>query len=257
MSALYTLTYSASAKGWPSFYSYLPEFMVGMNQYLYSFDGGNLYRHNTNDTRNNFYGSQYSTIIKSVINQQPLENKLFKTLNLEGNAAWGAKLETDLQDTGFIVNSTFVKKEAAYFAFVRNSKNQETPFENPIGTSQHPLRSVQGIGTSSSTGAGAINYPLTFTIPKSLSVGDFIYHTPSTPTLVGTVTAIDVDLPNGINKISVSGSVPSNRYFFFAKNSIAESNGVLGHYCVFELTNSLTSKIELFATESEVMKSFP
>ena len=90
MSALYTLTYSASAKGWPSFYSYLPEFMVGMNQYLYSFDGGNLYRHNTNDTRNNFYGSQYSTTIKSVINQQPLENKLFKTLNLEGNAAWGA-----------------------------------------------------------------------------------------------------------------------------------------------------------------------
>ena len=43
----YTLTYSESVKGWPSFYSYYPDFILGMNQYLYTFKGGNLYRHNT------------------------------------------------------------------------------------------------------------------------------------------------------------------------------------------------------------------
>jgi hypothetical protein len=51
--ANYTLTYSESSKGWPSFYSYHPEWIQGMNQYLYTFKGGNLYRHNVNDTRNN------------------------------------------------------------------------------------------------------------------------------------------------------------------------------------------------------------
>jgi len=43
----------------------------------------------------------------------------------------------------------------------------------------------------------------------------------------------------------------------FIKNSVAESHGVLGHYCVFTLENDNTNKVELFAVESEVMKSYP
>ena len=46
-------------------------------------------------------------------------------------------------------------------------------------------------------------------------------------------------------------------FFFYIKNSVAESHGVLGHYCTFTITNSDTSKVELLAVESEVMKSFP
>ena len=46
-------------------------------------------------------------------------------------------------------------------------------------------------------------------------------------------------------------------YFLFNKNSVAESHGVLGHYCLFELSNNYNTKVELFATESELMKSFP
>jgi len=56
----------------------------------------------------------------------------------------------------------------------------------------------------------------------------------------------------------VSVTIPSNvEFFFYVKNSVAESHGVLGHYCTFTITNSDNSKIELFAVESEVMKSFP
>jgi hypothetical protein len=43
----------------------------------------------------------------------------------------------------------------------------------------------------------------------------------------------------------------------YIKNSVAESHGVLGHYCVFTLENSNTDKVELFAAESEIMKSYP
>ena len=49
-----TITYSEAVKGFPSFYSYIPDYIMGMNNYLYTFKGGNLYRHNTNNTRNNF-----------------------------------------------------------------------------------------------------------------------------------------------------------------------------------------------------------
>jgi len=44
----YTLTYSEGSKGFPSFYSYNPEYMIGMNNFFYSFKNGQLYRHNTN-----------------------------------------------------------------------------------------------------------------------------------------------------------------------------------------------------------------
>ena len=100
--AEYTLTYSEGVKGFPSFYSYIPDMMVGMNNYFYSFKQGNLYRHNTNSTRNNYYGVQYNSTIKSVFNASPLENKLFKTINLESDSAWAATLQTDLQTNGSV-----------------------------------------------------------------------------------------------------------------------------------------------------------
>jgi hypothetical protein len=63
-----TLTYSEGVGGWVSFYSYEPDWMVGMNNYFYTFRGGNLYRHSTNALRNNFYGVQYTSRMKSVFN---------------------------------------------------------------------------------------------------------------------------------------------------------------------------------------------
>ena len=123
--ANYTLTYDNGVQGFPSFYSYNPDWMIGMNNYFYTFKSGNIWRHNTNETRNNFYGVQYNSRIISVINDKPLENKLFKTINIEGDDTWDATLQTDIQTTGFINAEWFEKKEGSYFAFVRNSG--ETP----------------------------------------------------------------------------------------------------------------------------------
>jgi hypothetical protein len=117
----YTLSYSEGVQGWTSFFSFYPDWMIGMNNYFYTFKGGNLYRHNVNNTRNNFYGQQYTSQLVSVFNDFPLENKLFKTLNLEGDDTWSALMETDIQTSGFIQASWFEKKEQSWFAFVRNS----------------------------------------------------------------------------------------------------------------------------------------
>ena len=61
--SFFTLSYSYTTQGWPSFYSYEPDYMVGMNNYFYSFSGGNLYRHNSDSVqRNSFYGSTFGGI---------------------------------------------------------------------------------------------------------------------------------------------------------------------------------------------------
>ena len=257
--ANYTLTYSEAAPGWVSFYSYYPDWMIGMNNYFYTFSGGDLYRHNVNETRNNFYGTQSTSTLESVFNVSPLENKLFKTIALKGDSPWAVTLETDIQVSGFISVNWFEKKEGTFFAFVRN---------DTVG--QLNLRSVNGIGRSSQVvGGNVIKFPLTISIGSIISIGDLFYfllppNFTGAPLLGGQVTAITVDLPNGVNQITIntaiSGTTPiavQDAYFLYIKNSIAESHGVLGHYCVFNLENAETEKIELFTIESDVMKSFP
>jgi hypothetical protein len=192
----------------------------------------------------------------------PLENKLFKTLNLEGDAAWSATMITDLQFSGFISSAWFEKKEQSYYAFVRNDS-----------TGELSLRSLNGIGRSiqvdnPGTNNAFINFSINplVDIGSIISIGDYVYFGTSTPLLAGPVLSINVNLPEGINQIEVNNNmlipltttIPSNtEYFLYIKNSVAESHGVLGHYCVFELTNNNLDKVELFAVETEVMKSFP
>jgi hypothetical protein len=84
--------------------------------------------------------------------------------------------------------------------------------------------------------------------------------------LAGQVTAITVNYPNDLNQITINTVIPGvvtvpittqNPYLLYIKNSVAESHGVLGHYCVTTLSNNYNSKIELFAVDTNVMKSFP
>ena len=266
--ANYTLSYSDMVGGWVSFYSYYPDWMIGMNNYFYTFKGGDLYRHNVNSQRNTFYspwwikigdaaGAFAPTTLQSVFNTAPLENKLFKTINLQGDAKWGVTLETDLQYSGFIQESWFEKKESAFFAFIRN---------NSVG--EFALRSVNGIGKSYQvTGGNVIKFVIGVAIGNIISIGDLLYFSVSpytTPVLCGKVTAITVDLPNGVNQLTIDTTIPAttpipiqDAFFLYVKNSVAESHGVLGHYCTFNIENTSNSKIELFAVQSEVMKSFP
>ena len=103
--AEYTLSFDSRIQGWVSFYSFFPEKILGMNNYLYTFKGGSLYRHNVNDTRNNFYGTQYNSKVTAVINQQPLTNKVFKTFYLESDDCWEGTFDTDVIG-GFIQGKT-------------------------------------------------------------------------------------------------------------------------------------------------------
>ncbi len=263
-----TVTYSESVQGFPSFYSYIPEKILGMNGFLYTFKNGNLYQHNDNTaSRNNYYGTQFNSTITSVFNEAPLENKIFKSIGIQSDDTWGATVTSDIQTTGFITNSYFIKKEGAWFAYLRN--NEANPISN-----EFPLRSVQGIGIQATrTGVGTNNCVITFPanvpLPSGImpgtSVGDIVYftiapfNTVMTPSKAGEVLSVD-RVNNTITLNNTSTSLPASgtdAYIMLIKNSIAESHGILGHYAEFTLTNTNTAAVELFAVDSDIMKSFP
>jgi hypothetical protein len=265
-----TLSYSEAVSGWPSFYSFDPDFMIGMNNYFYSFKGGNLYRHNSEASyRNTFYYEYWNRLglpqnaytnsyIQGVFNDSVLENKLFKTIVLQGTDAWEANLRTDLIQLGYIESNWFEKKESDYFSFIRNIDNDS-----------FYIREASGIGNSTTVDfsdllSAKINFSINPLITfNNLSIGDKLFADVSNTRLIGVVTEININYPRGINQIVLNSQYllapyPLDiTYFLYSKNMTAESQGVLGHYCIFELSNYNTNATQLFTVGTEVMKSFP
>jgi hypothetical protein len=245
----YTLTYSEGAKGWPSFYSFEPEMMIGMNNYFYSFKGGKLYRHNTGSSRNNFYGSQYASTITGVINDQPSTVKTFKTISLESNSAWNCTVTSDL-GSGYIDNTWFSLKEGDYYAHIRRNDND--------GVLE--MRSVQGIGTPisvDSSNPSAVVVTFSFKPDTMISIGDVMYkQTGGSVTIVGTIISVS---GKNITVDTTSGSIPSG-FLLYIKNNVAESYGTTGYYLEYqlELPTSLSSSfVEIYGIGSSLFNSNP
>lgn len=95
----YTLSYSEMAKGWVSFKSFYPETGLSINNDYYTFNDGEMWKHHSNETRNNFYGVQYYSDITTIFNDQPGSIKSFNTINYEGSQAKITQQKFDPTDT--------------------------------------------------------------------------------------------------------------------------------------------------------------
>ena len=84
-----TLSFDESVRGWTSFFTYKPEFMVSLRNDFYSFNNGILYQHYSDSVnRGNFYGTNNNTSITFIFNPNVSMSKNFKTVNYEGSNGW-------------------------------------------------------------------------------------------------------------------------------------------------------------------------
>lgn len=83
-----TLGFNVLENKWVTYYSYSPEFMLKYVNDFYCFKDGRLWRQNKNETRNNFFGVQYSSKITFYINTSPTEIKQFFSIREKGNKVW-------------------------------------------------------------------------------------------------------------------------------------------------------------------------
>tara|TARA_R100000900_G_scaffold62356_2_gene49890 strand:+ start:8302 stop:9141 length:840 start_codon:yes stop_codon:yes gene_type:complete len=274
-----TITYAGDVKGWPSFYDYLPDYMIGMNQYFYTFKGGNIYRHNVSANRNEYYGVQHPSTITTVFNTDPSTIKLFKTMSYESNDVWTCtELFTDLSTGSMPAISSWRQKEGEWFAFLREN----------AGTVNLKHRSVQGVGEATAA-AGVVGAILiTFGsataqnpgISDSVAVGDIAYGViAGVQTEIGPITALgSVTIPavtagtpfpvvqynitvdataTGVTPAQIFTAPAPGAFIYAVKDPIAESTGARGYFMHFTLSNSNVEPVELFAVNSNIMKSFP
>jgi len=82
-----TISYSEIAKGWASFKSFNPQNGVSLNNDYFTFSSGRIWKHHTNETRNKFYGNQYTSNVTLVFNDAVEAAKSIGSINYEGTQA--------------------------------------------------------------------------------------------------------------------------------------------------------------------------
>ena len=100
----YTTAFDEGALGWTSFYTYKPSFLFSLKNDYFTTNGHELYKHYSNETRNNFYDAESPdpSTITFVFNANPSIVKNFKTVNYEGDTGWEViSFESDKQGNYF------------------------------------------------------------------------------------------------------------------------------------------------------------
>lgn len=237
-----TITFSKRSGGWTSFWSYAPDWMLGMNSSFYTWKNGSLYKHDTNSIRNRFYDVNYSSTIDTTFSQDPLSVKMFKTLSLDSNKPWETEIITDLS-TGQIASSFYEEKEGNWYGHIRRYDD---------GSYDTLSLSTQGIGLLSTYNSLVLTFG--FNIGSSISQGDKVYKVSGNSlVLIGTISSHSL---RTITLASAAVTPVAGDMIVYVKNSQAESYGARGYYMDVRLTNSDTSEVEIFSISSNIFKSF-
>jgi hypothetical protein len=251
-----TLSYYNFANGWTSRWSYVPEWMIHMNSNFYTFKNGNLYLHNLNNTRNNFYGQQEVSTLSTIFNIEPTTIKKFKNIWLDSNHTWEATMHTNL-DEGFVDYGWYDKKEGRWYASIRR----------PQGDNNPQLLSTQGIGNAlnyvGSTISFSSNIPISLTAvntPVSFN-GDKVYKiifpTPGAPGVLVELGNVLSFTSNSITLTNILNTPAPGDPIVIDKNAVAESFGPRGYYLQVDFENDKSYEVTMFAVGASVFKSFP
>ena len=124
-----TIAYKHKEGFWGSKYSFKPTNYANIGNKMYSFfdtDSGLSWVHNKNETRNNFYGSQYNSMFEVSSNYNPSMIKSYEAIGIEGGGTWTSEINTESQNTSI---EFFEQKEGHQYGMVRrniiNSKSNK------------------------------------------------------------------------------------------------------------------------------------
>lgn len=91
-----TICFNEKYNKWTSEYSAIPELWIKFTDNLFSLKNGQLWLHNSNGVRNNFYNNQYSSKITFYININPETVKNFYTIRQQSTTPWSSQNDGDV-----------------------------------------------------------------------------------------------------------------------------------------------------------------
>lgn len=240
----YTLTFDEKVKGWTSFHSFFPDVMTGMNNSFYSFKDGNLYVHHEKDSNvNEYYGEQFPSKISVMINDSPSDVKELQAVSLEGSEAWETVMRAYVSNVDDFIESSikrdeYVKKEGIWYAYARRNENPD----------HYDSKSTYGIGSITSV----VGNTLTINGGSGLLCAGDVIIKGSDVSVIGTVISVNGDQI----EVSSVGTATSGDFILGMKDPRIEGGNLRGYTMRFDLEIMEDKKVELFAVNVEVMKSY-
>lgn len=123
-----TLSYSKEDRGWINYYSFTPEMYGRLRNQVVSFVDGKLHLHGKGVGYNNFYGVQYGSLIRYILNNDYPKVKVPLSLWYRGVGRWGATLR-NLASASYpwgqeteMTPAHFLLEEDGYYAPVLKNK---------------------------------------------------------------------------------------------------------------------------------------
>jgi hypothetical protein len=264
--AQYTVAYQPQLDGFTSFFSYQPEWAIGMNNYLYTFKSGQIWKHYINPLRNTYYGgASGDSRIDICFNDSPTEVKMFKTFSFSGNYPDNqlyASFKTSLSNRvfeGAVASDAFYNKEGESYAHIISTLNEfnTTLKEQGVGV----LYNKSSVPSLKYVVRTLSSIPPPVVDPSINGNGDSLYFIdPNTniPKEIGQLIAYYQAGGFSYYYTYTQNNTPSiGDMIVVSKNITSESFGLRGSYMTGTITIIGTSKVELFSVSSDIFKSFP
>lgn len=225
---------NTGAKGFPCYMTFEPDFMLGANNEFYTWKNGVMYLHNSEtEDRNNFYGVQYESKIKFIVNHQFREDKIFNNLGIHSTHPWLANLKTRFMERQ-IPKECFDKQNQYWYSEIMGNTKEDVYNNNIFGIGT--LEIVNGVIT-------------TAVMPDGISVGDTIISDNNS------FTEIDIiDISENTITISAAVNLPTS-LLMFKKNQNIDGSNIKGNYMEVELINDDTEEVQIKAVKTEAVKN--
>tara|TARA_R100001509_G_scaffold26840_2_gene14017 strand:+ start:40 stop:3438 length:3399 start_codon:yes stop_codon:yes gene_type:complete len=234
-----TSAYSTTKGLWMTFYSFVPELYAHLHDKFFSFKNGVLFKHNSNSTRNNFYGSQFNSKITVVSRKNPSDIKVYNAISIEGNKAWSTVVSNTTQstDASIMQSSEFDEREGMFYRVISKDATASSTLNSSHKVVLGEVASVDGS-------------KITFTSKVSnlpFGIGDTLFKLESSSQ---TTLSVTVGSVSGRKEITASGTVTglvAGDTVVAVSDDDINGDKIRDYHAQVQLTNTDTTAVELYA----------
>jgi hypothetical protein len=247
----FTVGYDTDNSVWNTRYSYIPENITCIDDTLYTFYNGSMYKHYSGASRSTYYGSQDGSVVEVIAAFNPSMVKTYESISLEGTASWDTTI-TNTDQSAVIADTDYDQRERNWYAYVPrdSSANTGTTTITALSGSSEvfALGAVDSVSGSDIVFTSDISY-ITFPIGASLYKvsGSTLVSITNTISSVSNETTITCGS-------AVAGVIAGDEIVAIANGAI-EGDQMRDYYAQIRLTNDSQTEIELYAINAVFAKS--
>jgi hypothetical protein len=238
-----TIAWGATKNFWLSLYSFNPEMYANLHNRFFSFENGQIHRHNVNSTYNNFYGTQYNSVVEVVSKENPSSVKVYNALSLEGNDTWSAVVSNTQQTTN-ITEPMYEEREGMYYTVIPKDITS-----NSTANMSHKVvlgRVASKDGNKVKITSRISNLPF--------SIGDAAYLLAASSETNLSATINSVDSRTEVTLSDASGVSVGDILMALSQDEI-NGDKIRDYHAKIKLTNDNTGAVELFAVNAAYSRS--